>query len=492
MEGGKIFGSGSRAPIAITLFVKNPKKAGQFTLQYHDIGDYYTRDQKLEKISKYQTFTNIPWTTIQPNKEYDWINQRDEKFGTFIPIGDRDSKGENSTQAIFINHSLGVATNRDDWSYNYSSTKLADNMKGMISTYNRQISVYGEAKRRNPNLTIEIEKLIDNDPKKIKWTDGLKSDLVHGKPGKYEAKHVRLAHYRPFTKHHLYFDRQFVHRPYQIPKLFPASNTKNIAICVTGTGATKDFSALMTDITPDLELISKNQCFPLYTFSSRSQTNEEFDFGNKDDSGTINISEFAKDTFRQCYKAADLSSEDIFYYIYGVLHSQEYKRRFEPDLSKMLPRIPFAEDFFAFAKAGRKLSGIHLNYETAKPYPVREHSDELRLDSKRLYEVQKMRFGKKGKEIDKSTIQYNSHLILMGIPLAAYEYVVNGKPAIEWIMERYQFSKDKDSGIINDPNDWAREHNDPQYILNLLKKIITVSVETMKIVKSLPPLNERN
>lgn len=194
--------------------------------------------------------------------------------------------------------------------------------------------------------------------------------------------------------------------------------------------------------------------------------------------------------FIAAYKTK-ITKEDVFYYVYGILHSPEYKTRFAADLTKMLPRIPFVEDFRAFSQAGSELAKIHLNYETAKPYPVKEQRDELVLDEKKLYVVEKMRFGKNGKEVDKTKIQYNSHITITGIPLSAYDYVVNGKPAIEWIMERYQFRKDPDSQIVNDPNDWAREHGDSKYILNLLKSIITVSMETMKIVNALPPLNER-
>ena len=209
------------------------------------------------------------------------------------------------------------------------------------------------------------------------------------------------------------------------------------------------------------------------------------------DGRRLNVSDFALKAYREAYPDAKIGKEDIFYYVYGILHSPEYKTRFAADLTKMLPRIPLAEDFWAFSQAGRKLAEIHLHYEDAKPYPVKEHRDVLELKDEKLYVVEKMRFGKKDKETDKTTIQYNSHITLTGIPLAAYDYVVNGKPAIEWIMDRYQFSKDKDSQIVNDPNDWAREHDAPKYILNLLKSIITVSMETMKVVNGLPPLKER-
>jgi len=198
--------------------------------------------------------------------------------------------------------------------------------------------------------------------------------------------------------------------------------------------------------------------------------------------------------FREAYENK-VEKEDIFYYVYGILHSQEYKTRFANDLKKMLPRIPLTKetaDFWAFSQAGRELAEWHLNYETVEPWPVGEMSTSFNLDDGKDYLVQKMTFGRKDRQVDKTTINYNSRITLSNIPLEAYEYIVNGKSAIEWIMDRYQVTVDKEIGIRNDPNDWAREHNEPRYILDLLKRIITVSIETMKIVRALPPLNERS
>jgi predicted helicase len=243
--------------------------------------------------------------------------------------------------------------------------------------------------------------------------------------------------------------------------------------------------------------MSNCQCFPLRSWDEPEKSDErQKDLLGAQGGWRENVSDFALKQFRAGYKDAKIQKEDIFYYVYGILHSPEYKTRFAADLKKMLPRIPLAEDFWAFSRAGRKLADLHLHYEDAKPYPVKESRDVLELKDENFYRVEKMRFGKvlahghQKAEVDKTAIIYNSHITLTGIPLEAYEYVVNGKPAIEWIMDRYQRTVDKDSGIQNDPNDWAREHDDPKYILNLLKSIITVSLETMKIVKGLPGLRE--
>jgi predicted helicase len=265
---------------------------------------------------------------------------------------------------------------------------------------------------------------------------------------------------------------------------------ENVVICVTGAGSNKEFSVLVSNILPDLELVSKSQCFPLYTYEKVEDTAQgslletQTGYVKKD-----NIPDAILRDFQQVYGDTSIGKEDIFYFVYGILHSPEYKTRFASDLKKSLPRIPFAQDFWAFSKAGRKLAHWHLHYETIEPYPLEEVQTQLNLDSRCFYRVSKMTFAKNAKAVDKTTIIYNSNVKLVGIPLEAYQYTVCGRSAIEWIMERYQVTVDKDSGIRNDPNDWS---DDPRYIIDLLKRIVRVSVETVTIVNSLPPLHEIN
>jgi predicted helicase len=486
-EGGKIFGSGSRTPIAITLLIKNPAKKGPAKIHYHDIGDYLSREEKLEIITNFGDFTKIPWQVVTPNKDGDWINQRDEAFEKFIPAGDKESKGEADTKAIFVTYSQGVLTARDAWTYGFSKRKVGDNMKRMIAFYNQQHEDFKRAKSRNGRL--DADDFVETDPKKISWTGNLKSDLgKDGRQADFDKSALRLSAYRPFCKQWLYYDRQFNERVYRIPDIFPKSDSDNLVISVSGAGGSAGFSALISNTTPNYDLLSKGQSFPLYTYPEDAEPGE-FNFGATPER-IENVSKASLEAFRKAYSDKSISGQDIFYYVYGIFHSQEYKRRFSSDLNKMLPRIPFAKDFWAFSKAGRKLADIHINYEQAKPFPLKESRDELGLDETKLYQVEKMRFGKTGKEVDKTKIQYNSHITLTGIPLSAYEYMVNGRPAIEWIMDRYEVTRNKDSDIGNNPNDWAKESNDPKYVINLIKRIVTISVETMKIVASLPPLEE--
>jgi predicted helicase len=277
--------------------------------------------------------------------------------------------------------------------------------------------------------------------------------------------------------------------------MFPIGNSLNYAITIAGQAA-GEFSALIVDRLADLNLMSGGaQCFPLYYYD---ETPQDDLLGKTSEDRFMRrnaITDAALAVFRKVYADDKIGKEDLFYYVYGLLHSTEYRARFDADLKKQLPRIPFAKDFWDFRNAGRELARWHLNYETAEPYPL-QHAGELELGDPALYRVQKMGWARRrvdGKLTDdKTTLVYNNRISVTGIPSEALEYIVNGKSALEWVMERYQVTTDKDSGIVNDPNDWAAEHNDPAYIFNLVKRIVRVSIETVRIVRALPPLNERS
>jgi predicted helicase len=308
---------------------------------------------------------------------------------------------------------------------------------------------------------------------------------VNGVYGYFDSSNIKIGLYRPYEKQYAYFDTMFVQRVSQLPKLFPTPAHKNLVICVSGVGVTKDFSCIITDQLPDLELIGKSQCFPLYFYEKRQfQQSTLFDKQQDDYIRRDGITDFILARCRESY-GERVTKEDIFYYVYGLLHSPDYRAQFAADLKKMLPRLPVVEkpaDFWTFSKAGRDLADLHLQYEEQPPCA------EVTVTGAEAgkFQVEKMRFPNKE---DKTVIEYNPWIKLSGIPPEAYEYVVNGRSAIEWIMERYQIKADKDSGIKNDPNDWAAEHGKPRYILDLLLSIITVSLETRKIVKRLPALS---
>lgn len=487
MEKGNVFGEGTRTPVAVTLLIKNPDKNPPGQIFYHDIGDYLDREEKLKIIADFASIKNIQWDKLIVNSSHDWINQRDPAFDKFIPLGDKDNGG---SETVFDLYSGGLKTNRDTWAYNFSKPNLSSNMQRMIEFYNKQVKSYEYACKKSANGKIaNIEQFIDNDPLQISWSGNLKNDLEGGTSYKFNQGTLEKSLYRPFCKQWIYYDKCLNERRYQMPKIFPDNSMGNLVIGVCGVGVTKDFSVIISAQLPDVQLQANGQCFPLYTYQKTSPAGGLLkEAGAHDYVKKSNIPDAMLAKFRTAYDDK-ISKEDVFYYVYGILHSPEYKTRFASDLKKMLPRIPLAQDFWAFSKAGRALAQLHLNYETIAPYPLKEHSDKLDLEPKAFYQVKKMLFGKRDGKPDKTTIIYNSAVTLSGIPLEAYDYVVNGKPALEWIMERYQFTRDKDSGIINDPNDWS---DDPRYIIDLVKRMVQVSLETMKIVNALPPLNEKN
>lgn len=504
-EGGKIFGSGSRTPISITLLVKKPDcKTNKAKIHYHDIGDYLSREEKLSIISKFGSIENIEWQELTPNEHGDWLNQRNDAFGEFIPLAP-EKKFDVASKSVFMTYAIGLASNRDAWVYNFSKAELKQNMQRMIAFYNTQQKGYVAALQANNKLS--VEDFIDTDATKISWTVNLKKDIERGTLIGYEPE-IRLSYYRPFCKQNIFFDEHFIERPGLSRKLFPYPEAENKVICLSGIGASKDFSALITGAIPDLQVMFNGQCFPMYHYEERKIENKTlFD---DDSEGAINnyvrrdaVSDFILERVRKAY-GGKITKEDIFYYVYGILHSPDYRTTFAADLKKMLPRIPLvdeARDFWSFSKAGRALAELHLNYEkhTAPSgvvimydtVPQSEIEKGIGLGSMQTinYQVEKgksrMRFPSK---TDKSRIIYNSQITVENIPTEAYSYVVNGKSAIEWIMERYAITTHKDSGITNNPNNWAAEHNNPRYILDLLLSVIHLSVETVGIVNALPKI----
>lgn len=492
-EAGNVFDSGSRSTVALTLLVKRKGHVGNAKVLYHDIGDYLTREQKLDIVTSFGSYKNMPWTELQPNAHHDWINQRSGDFNAFVPFNDEPS-------AIFAFRSRGVETSRDDWVYNSSRESLVANMSRMIDFYNSQLQQHG-AKVKAGGSAKEREKiatqLIDTNPKKIKWTSSLISDLARGSAGTFDDECIERAIYRPYSKAWLYYDRQFNHRFKE--KLYPSAKYQSLMILVPGPGEDRPFSALITNALPNLHLLHGGQCFPLHWYESASdqsaQAGLSFDgqSAKADANGFIKrdgITDVALANFRKQYGDAAITKEAIFYYCYGVLHSPEYREHYAADLKKVLPRVPYAADFKAFEKAGRDLAKLHLDYEAVEPWPVTEEAKPKGdLNDLAYYRIEKMRFASKGgREKDRSVIVFNSRITIKGIPEEAYDYVVNGKSAIEWVMDRYQVTKDKVSAIVDDPNDWCREHNDPAYILNLLKRVIRVSMETVEIVGGLPSI----
>jgi predicted helicase len=485
-EGGKVFGSGSRATVAIYLLIKNPDDSTAGKVFYRDIGDYLSREQKLDLIRGARSYTGIDWTPITPNAEGDWVNARNDAYGVFPPLFDKGGSA-----AFFTTASRGLLTARDAWVFNSRIDEVEANVTRLIDRYNNEVQIFLAAvSESRAARTLEgLRSVTLRDPMKINWDGNLEKFAVAGGTIEYDAQSLRTAAYRPFQRQHLYLDRRLNNSTYQLPSLFPGGEKRNYGFVMPGAGSSQPFSVLMTDAIPEFATFGAQtnaQFFPRYRFERSLPDSELFAALNDDGPTHLRIDNVTDQLLGEYQKAfgSGVMKDDIFFYLYGILHSTDYRNQFKGDLKKMLPRIPKVLGFAAFAEAGRKLSDLHLNYETVEPYPLNEHRSV-----NANYRVEKMKYSKTGRVADKSTVIYNSGITLSGIPAEAHEYMLGSRSAIDWIIERYQVKTDKASGIVNDPNDWAEEQGNPRYILDLLARIVTVSVETMKIVKSLPDLD---
>lgn len=476
-EGGGIFDSGARTGVAILIATKNPHHTDPCQLDYHGVPDYQTREDKLDTLT-HTNLSSIDWQPITPNEAGDWLNQRNQSFDTFPAIADE-------TTAHFESHGRGVETTRDAWCYNYSRAAVETNMRSMIDFYNQQA------------LTNDgTEASLDLDATKISWSRNIRRRALNGVTEELIPDHLRsTAIYRPFCKQAVYFDPVFNSVPGKNATYFPTPHHQNIGFGVIESGARAPFSLLMQDCLPDSKTyVDAAQFFPRWTYEIANEDDALFGAGDGavDEWGYRRVDNIT-DAILAVYTAKfgpAVSKDDIFFYVYGVLHSTQYREAFAADLKRMLPRIPLAAnlaDFQAFADAGRRLSDLHIGYEQMEPYPLHEQAP-MGVDEWELYRVTKMKW--QNKETKKELI-YNSHITLGDIPAEAHEYMLGSRSALEWLIDRYQVKNDKASGIVNDPNDWAREHNDPRYIIDLVKRVTRVSVETMRIVKTLPelPLN---
>lgn len=366
-------------------------------------------------------------------------------------------------------------------------------MNSMIGFYNTEVARFNAA---HPGLDKKeresvLEAFIDTNPQRISWTRALKQELAKGRFFDFQTTALTPSLYRPFTKQWAYFNRTFNEMVYQMPRIFPQVGVENLVICVTGLGESAGFSTLISGHVSNFHFVAGSQCFPLYLYDEAAQSSDNDLFAEPIDGGLRRrdaITDAGLAHFQSAYPGESFSKEDLFYYVYGILHSPNYRERFSDNLRKELPRIPAvkkADDFWAFCKAGRALADLHLNYETVEPYPLTIEAKGTLTDAD--YRVEKMKLAKKG---DKTTVIYNHRITLKGIPEAAWDYVVNGKAALDWVMERQAVRTDKASGIVNDANDWAIETmGNPKYPLELFQRVVTVSLETQKIVNSLPTLD---
>lgn len=470
-EGGNVFGSGTRAAIAITFLIKKENYEKDGYICYKDIGDYLSQKEKLKFLEDHVKFSNIDWQKISPNHFNDWINQRNESFDGYISLGE---KVKNKYEGIFTLASYGITTSRDSWTCNFSKEQLQENMTNTIDFYNSQVEKWLKYSE-NSSSKLEINDILDNNKKSISWSRGLKGKLKKGIKTNFESNKVVPVLYRPFTKKWLYMDRHFNEYLYQMPKILPTKNHQNKSIIVTGVGANKNFSTMITDNIVEFQTLSNAQVYPLYFYDVEFDTNQQNLFLNLDEKNMC-ISPRFKELVSEKLNI-EVTEEDIFNYIYAILHSKEYKTKFDFNLKKSLPKIPISSNFNEFKIIGEKLANIHLNYDKQAML------DNIIIDKNHnpSYEVTKITFDRK---LGKSCIIFNSDIKIKNIPLIAYDYIVNGRSAIEWVMDQYQIKIDKKSGIIDNPNLYGEE----EYIFNLLNSVISLSIKTVELIETLPSI----
>jgi len=466
-EGGKIFGSGSRTPIAIMFLIKNIDYPKDGFIHYCDIGDYLSREDKLTILKDKKHIENIVWEKIVPDSNNDWINKKNPEFDNFILLGSKEK--ENYEVKLFSNnYAIGINTGRDSWIINYSKEDLLDNSNRLISNYNREVELASH----------NLKHTKCNDGSKISWTRKL-DNYYKGLKNIADDGVVKSIMYRPYCKSMFYDKDELIESPGLWRNIYP-SNNSNLVIAMTNKSSSKDYSCFITDSFCSLDLMVHCQCFPLYWYDKQA-VHDLFNLDNEEYSKEYAISDDAFNKFKEKY-GQYITKEDLFYYIFGVLNSKKYQELYADNLKKEMPRIPFLNHFDGYVKAAKKLADLELNYESTP------HLSSVVVEKKSdNYKVTQMKFAKDGKNVDKTTIIFNENITVKNIPIEAYDYIVNGKSAIEWIMERYCVSQDKASGIVNDCNKYS---DDPKYVLNLLLSVIAMSIKINETIKELPEYEE--
>ena len=495
-EGGKVFGSGSRAAVAITLLVRNPKSTERGIVHYFEVGNYKTREQKLESARKL-VGTDPDWILLTQDAYGDWLDQRDDSFYDYAPIGLEKYKEPNG---VFTTWSSGVKTQRDPWAWGYSRASVSHNIERLVNNTNREIQrLSGRVDDRS------------NDSTRFSWTRAMRGYAARMEEIPFDEAFLLPGAYRPFCKQWVYFEKHLNEVQGQQDKLFPIirAGTSALNVVITYTGGVNS-SALVSDTMPDLHLVGDSQCFPLYwyekdegstLFKAEGEKVIRDAWGNRYVRHDA-ITNHALAVFREAYPTAflsrklkdgpkELTKEDVFYYVYGILHSPEYRERFATNLQKELPRIPLAEDFEAFSRAGRALADLHLNYESVEPWAQLECTVLPGMDPG---PVAKLAWGKRRDPEtrrlvpDRTRMVYSKDVVVSNIPPQANDYKVNGRSPLEWMVDRYKVTTDKKTGIVNDPNLYS---DDPRYILDLIGRLVTVSMRTLEIVAGLPALREK-
>ena len=467
-EGGNVFDDQIRVGVGISFFIKRAEATSEAAeVWIYSVGDYLKAREKQKFLTDFGDYTNVPMKQATVDAKHTWLTEGlHAEFDTFIPMGTKEAKAKKGTAtgAIFKTYSAGVKTNRDAWAYNFNRDVLTENIQRMGNVYNAEVDKW---KRQENQREINVDNFVVYDDTKISWSRDLKVKLKRGVIVEYAEYKVKTSLYRPFTKSNLYFDRTINNDVHVFPSIFPTSVTEseNQVICVSGIASKKPFHALVTDTISCVDSLEKTQCFPFYTYNEDGTNRQE------------NITDWALTEFRNHYNDDTITKWDIFHYNYGFLHHPLYREKYEKNLKRDLPHIPFAQDFWGFANAGAQLADLHINYESAPKHDGLKYIEtpDMQID----WRVEKMKLSK-----DKTQLKYNDFLTIDGIPPEAYDYRLGTRSALEWVIDQYRVKIDKRSHIINDPN----RPDAPRYIIDLIASVITISLKTVKIVAELPSL----
>ena len=454
---------GIQVGVSINFLVKRRVQADSAAeIFYARVEENWRKERKYRYLDDKQQHGNVDWTRLSPDRRHTWLTEGlHAEFETFMPLGSREAKaakGE-AVDVLFRTFSSGVKSNRDAWVYNFEPSVLSENVIRTIETYNEQVFKW----ERIGNTGVNVDDFVAYDDKRISWSRDLKAKLKRGRLAEYSEQKVRDSLYRPFTKLSLFFDRVMNDVVYVFPSIFPTpkTETENRVIWLKVGGDWSMFALMVNKLADQLPQ-GGSQCFPFYTYDENGGNRRE------------NITDWTLARFRTQYRDDTISKWDIFHYVYGLLHHPGYRERYQANLKRELPRLPFAPDFHAFAAAGARLAEIHVAYEEMAPFALEEIETPAQpLDSR----VEKMRLSK-----DRTQIRYNSFLSLGGVPAEAFDYRLGNRSALEWVIDQYRVKTDKRSGIVNDPN----RADDSRYIVNLIGRVIAVSLETVEIVAGLP------
>ncbi|MFH1010527.1 MAG: type ISP restriction/modification enzyme, partial [bacterium] len=452
---------GIKLGVGILVAVKHKRHIAK-KIHYHRVPDLWRKEEKYRWLNEMASVARVPWNDLKPDNRGNWLQVMHAiEYSSLVPLATREGKKNRSSHGewVFAKYSVGINSARDAWVYNFDRRSLVKSVSRLTETYNSEMDRWKRSKS-----PARIDNFVTNDPKLIKWSSRLKEVFVRGVRAEVNESNVRPSLFRPFSKPYIYFDNILNHRQAVFPEIFPTNRAEleNVVVII-GQYGNKAFSVIVSHWIPDYNFFANPaQCFPFYTYEKDGTNRRE------------NITDWALKQFREHYGDKKISKWDIFHYVYGLLHHLGYRERYADNLKRELPRLPFAPDFHSFADAGRKLAELHLNYEEMEPYELTFiESEGVPLS----YHVEKMRLSK-----DKTQLVVNPSLTLAGIPAETFDYRLGNRSALDWVIDQYHIKEDKRSGIVSDPN----RDDDPEYIVRLVGQVIRVSLETVKIVRSLP------